>query len=61
MARMARVFVPDHPHHVTRRSNGRARTFFGDLNYALYRDLRRYSGRLICPTGKSLNFLSSPF
>ncbi|NVO13045.1 MAG: transposase [Rhodoplanes sp.] len=39
MARLARVVVPDHPHHVTQRGNGRARTFFGDDDYALYRDL----------------------
>jgi putative transposase len=36
MARLARV-VPDHPHYVTR-GNGRARTLFGDHDYALYRD-----------------------
>src|SRR5260370_40455331 len=39
MARLARVVVPDHPHHVTQRGNGRARTFFGDPDYALYRGL----------------------
>src|SRR6266436_10401835 len=39
MARLARVVVPDHPHHVTQRGNGRARTFFDDGDYALYRDL----------------------
>ena len=39
MARLARVVVPGHPHHVTQRGNGRARTFFGDPDYALYRDL----------------------
>src|SRR5665213_3550042 len=39
MARLARVVIPDHPHHVTQRGNGRARTFFGDDDYALYRDL----------------------
>jgi putative transposase len=39
MARLARVVVPDHPHHVTQRGNGGARTFFGDEDYALYRDL----------------------
>ena len=39
MARLARVVVPDHPHHVTQRGNGRARTFFGEDDYALYRDL----------------------
>src|SRR5579871_2159684 len=39
MARLARVVVPGHPHHVTQRGNGRAQTFFGDADYALYRDL----------------------
>jgi putative transposase len=39
MARLARVIVPGHPHHVTQRGNGRARTFFSDADYALYRDL----------------------
>src|SRR5260370_5881062 len=39
MARLARVVVPGFPHHVTQRGNGRARTFFGAGDYALYRDL----------------------
>jgi putative transposase len=39
MARLARVVIPGHPHHVTQRGNGGARTFFGDADYALYRDL----------------------
>ncbi|WP_315759477.1 MULTISPECIES: transposase [unclassified Bradyrhizobium] len=39
MARLARVVVPGLPHHVTQRGNGRARTFFADADYALYRDL----------------------
>jgi putative transposase len=39
MARLARVVIPGHPHHVTQRGNGRAQTFFGDGDYALYRDL----------------------
>lgn len=39
MARLARVIVPGLPHHVTQRGNGRAHTFFGDADYALYRDL----------------------
>jgi REP-associated tyrosine transposase len=39
MARFARVVIPGYPHHVTERGNGRARTFFGDDDYALYRDL----------------------
>ena len=39
MARLARIVIPHHPHHVTQRGNGRARTFFDDGDYALYRDL----------------------
>jgi putative transposase len=39
MARLARVVIPGLPHHVTQRGNGRARTFFADADYALYRDL----------------------
>jgi len=45
MARLARVVVADLPHHVTQRGNGRARTFFGDEDYALYRDLLAASCR----------------
>jgi putative transposase len=39
MTRLARLVVPGLPHHVTQRGNGRARTFFGDKDYALYRDI----------------------
>jgi putative transposase len=39
MARLARVVIAGHPHHVTQRGNGGARTFFSDPDYALYRDL----------------------
>jgi putative transposase len=39
MARLARVVIPGLPHHVTQRGNGRARTFFSDADYALYREL----------------------
>jgi putative transposase len=39
MARLARVVIPGVPHHVTQRGNGRARTFFNDKDFALYRDL----------------------
>jgi putative transposase len=39
MARLARLIVPGLPHHVTQRGNGRAQTFFGEADYALYRDL----------------------
>lgn len=39
MARLARVVIPDLPHHLTQRGNGGARTFFTDADYALYRTL----------------------
>ncbi len=46
MARLARVVIPGLPHHVTQRGNNRARTFFGDADYALYRDLLAASCRV---------------
>lgn len=45
MARLARTVFPGLPHHVTQRGNGRAQTFFGDDDYALYRDLLAASCR----------------
>jgi putative transposase len=45
MARLARIVVAGSPHHVTQRGNGRGRTFFGDDDYALYRDLLAASCR----------------
>ncbi len=39
MARLARTVFEGVPHHVTQRGNGRARTFFRDADYQLYRDL----------------------
>ncbi len=45
MARLARVVLPGLPHHVTQRGNGRAQTFFSDVDYALYRDLLAASCR----------------
>jgi len=39
MARLARAVFAGLPHHVTQRGNGRARTFFSDDDYRLYRDL----------------------
>ncbi len=39
MARLARAVFPGLPHHVTQRGNRRARTFFCDNDYRLYRDL----------------------
>ncbi|MEE9302960.1 MAG: transposase [Thiotrichaceae bacterium] len=39
MARMARVVVPNFPHHVTQRGNRRQKTFFCDDDYRYYLDL----------------------
>ena len=39
MARLARVVVPDLPHHVTQRGNRRETVFFGDDDYQAYLDL----------------------
>lgn len=39
MARRARIVLPGYPHHVTQRGNRRQQTFFGEADYALYRDL----------------------
>ncbi len=39
MARLARTVIPGIPHHFTQRGNGRARTFFSDLDYDLYLQL----------------------
>src|SRR5262245_52437472 len=39
MARLPRIVVPDHPHHVTQRGNRRAPVFFEPDDYVLYRDL----------------------
>ena len=39
MARLARIVVPGHPHHVTQRGNRGLKTFFGDEDYRLYREL----------------------
>jgi len=39
MARLPRLVLPGCPYHVTQRGNRRQQTFFGDEDYALYRDL----------------------
>jgi len=39
MARLARIVVPDVAHHVTQRGNRRQTVFFGEEDYAAYRDL----------------------
>ena len=39
MARIARIVVPGHPHHVTQRGNRRLEVFFGADDYRAYRRL----------------------
>jgi putative transposase len=39
MARLARLVVPGHPHHVTQRGNRRLETFFGDDDCRSYLSL----------------------
>lgn len=39
MARMARLVVPDYPHHVTQRGARRQNTFFSDYDYRMYVEL----------------------
>lgn len=39
MARLARLVIPNVPHHVTQRGNRRQPIFFSDEDYAAYRDL----------------------
>ena len=39
MARLARIVVPGHPHHVTQRGNRRLEVFFSDDDYRAYLDL----------------------
>ena len=41
MARLARVVIPDIPHHVTQRGNRRQRVFFSDRDKAEYINLLR--------------------
>jgi len=41
MARMARVVVPDFPHHVVQRGNRRQRVFFSDSDRRAYLDYLR--------------------
>ncbi len=39
MARMARVVIPNYPHHVTQRGNRRQKTFFCEDDYCYYIEL----------------------
>jgi len=45
MARMARVVVPNYPHHVTQRGNRRQKTFFCDADYKYYLELMSVSSK----------------
>jgi putative transposase len=45
MLRIARIVVPDVPHHVTQRGNRRERVFLEDTDYGLYKDLLAQSCR----------------
>ena len=38
MARMARIVIPNYPHHVTQRGNRRQTTFFSNSDYLAYID-----------------------
>ena len=42
---MARVVVPDMPHHVTQRGNRGMETFFCDEDYAVYLELMAQCAR----------------
>jgi putative transposase len=46
MARIARVVIPNLPHHVTQRGNGRQKVFFSEGDYELYRNLLAESCKL---------------
>jgi putative transposase len=45
MARLARLVIPGHPHHVTQRGNRREQTFFEAGDYLLYRQLLAEAAR----------------
>ena len=68
MARLARVVIPDLPHHVTQRGNRRERVFFEDADYAAYLDLisvaARRAGTAIwsyCLMPNHVHFIMAPF
>ena len=39
MSRIARLVVPNLPHHITQRGNGRQKVFFDDADYLTFRDM----------------------
>ena len=67
MARIARVVVPDHWHHITQRRNRRQTVFFEDTDRTLYLQLlvqhaRRCSVRIIgyCLMGNHVHLIAIP-
>lgn len=41
MARLSRLVVPGHPHHITQRGNRREQVFFNNSDYEAYLDFLR--------------------
>ena len=39
MSRIARLVIPNLPHHVTQRGNGRQKVFFDQADYVIFRDM----------------------
>ena len=67
MARIARVVVPDHWHHITQRGNRRQTVFFEDTDRTLYLQLlvqhaRRCSVRIVgyCLMGNHVHLIAIP-
>ncbi len=53
MARMARVVIPNYPHHVTQRGNWRQKTFFRENDYRYNTDLIKQHTRTGRPPGNT--------
>jgi len=53
MARMARVVIPDYPHHVTQRGNRRQKTFFCEDDYRYNINLIKQHTRTGRPLGNT--------
>ena len=51
MARMARVVIPNYPHHVTQRGNRRQKTFFCEDDYRYNTNLIKQHTRTGRPLG----------
>ncbi len=53
MARMARVVIPNYPHHVSQRENRRQKTFFREDDYRYNTDLIKQHTRTGRPLGST--------